>query len=171
MQQTSKYQFNLVDATDDFSPTPLNQNAQKMEDALEALDASVAESLEDMEDTVATLAANVGTAGKNARIQWGSYAGNNGYGMQSRNTLTFPFCPVLVVVACQDYTNGASSPGVLLRPMTEGHSEIEHMSSSLNLTWTETGVQWYSSVNAQHQMNQNKTYYYVAVGYDAAAEA
>ena len=31
MQQTSKYQFNLVDATDDFSPDPLNQNAEKTE--------------------------------------------------------------------------------------------------------------------------------------------
>ena len=35
MQQTSKYQFNLVDATDDFSPEPLNQNMEKVEEARE----------------------------------------------------------------------------------------------------------------------------------------
>ena len=34
MQQTSKYQFNLVDTTDDFSPEPLNQNMEKVEEAL-----------------------------------------------------------------------------------------------------------------------------------------
>ena len=34
MQQTTKYQFNLVDATDDFSPDPLNQNMEKVEEAL-----------------------------------------------------------------------------------------------------------------------------------------
>ena len=37
MQQTSKYQFNLVEGSDDFSPTPLNQNMEKVEEALETI--------------------------------------------------------------------------------------------------------------------------------------
>ena len=32
MQQTTKYQFNLVVATDDFSPDPLNQNMGKVKE-------------------------------------------------------------------------------------------------------------------------------------------
>ena len=43
MQQTSKYQFNLVEGSDDFSPTPLNQNMEKVEEVLETLDAAVDE--------------------------------------------------------------------------------------------------------------------------------
>ena len=37
MQQTSKYQFNLVEGSDDFSPTPLNQNMEKVEELLSEL--------------------------------------------------------------------------------------------------------------------------------------
>ena len=72
MQQTSKYQFNLVDTTDDFSPAPLNQNAQKTEAALVAMEESLTGQIEEMEGSLASLAANVGTAGKTARIAWGS---------------------------------------------------------------------------------------------------
>ena len=35
MQQTSKYQFKLIEGTDDFSPTPLNDNMEKVEEALD----------------------------------------------------------------------------------------------------------------------------------------
>ena len=41
MQQTSKYQFNLVEGSDDFSPTPLNQNMEKVEEALEGMETAV----------------------------------------------------------------------------------------------------------------------------------
>ena len=41
MQQTSKYQFNLVEGSDDFSPTPLNQNMEKVEEELIALSAAL----------------------------------------------------------------------------------------------------------------------------------
>ena len=43
MQQTSKYQFNLVEGSDDFSPTPLNQNMEKVEALLADLGAEAAE--------------------------------------------------------------------------------------------------------------------------------
>ena len=75
MQQTSKYQFNLVEGSDDFSPAPLNQNAQKTEAALVAMEESLTGQIEEMEGSLASLAANVGTAGKTARIAWGSYTG------------------------------------------------------------------------------------------------
>ena len=41
MQQTSKYQFNLVEGSDDFSPTPLNQNIEKIEETLEGMETAL----------------------------------------------------------------------------------------------------------------------------------
>ncbi len=36
MQQTEKYQFNLIETSDTFSPDPLNENMEKAEQALSA---------------------------------------------------------------------------------------------------------------------------------------
>ena len=45
MQQTAKYKFNIIDPSDDFSPKPLNENAQKLEDALIAHEGTVSAAL------------------------------------------------------------------------------------------------------------------------------
>ena len=42
MQHTSKYQFKLIEGTDDFSPAPLNQNAQKTETLLAGMEEDLA---------------------------------------------------------------------------------------------------------------------------------
>lgn len=42
MQQTDKYQLNLIETSDTFSPAPLNENAQKLEAALDAARAEAA---------------------------------------------------------------------------------------------------------------------------------
>ena len=39
MQQTEKYQFNLIETSDTFSPDPLNENMEKLEAALDAVTA------------------------------------------------------------------------------------------------------------------------------------
>ena len=77
MQQTSKYQFNLVDATDDFSPDPLNQNAEKTETLIAGV-----------ESDLAALTTAVGEGGHNCRIAFGSYQGTGTYGAGSPNSLT-----------------------------------------------------------------------------------
>ena len=75
MQQTTKYQFNLVDATDDFSPAPLNQNMEKVEEELSGLSTALTQGLEEVEDSISALedsvdtqlaavAANLGAAGR-----------------------------------------------------------------------------------------------------------
>ena len=45
MQQTTKYQFNLIETSDTFSPDPLNQNMEKVESALDAVRAEAAASV------------------------------------------------------------------------------------------------------------------------------
>lgn len=42
MQQTETYKLNLIERTDVFSPDPLNENAQKVEAKLGALDSAAA---------------------------------------------------------------------------------------------------------------------------------
>ena len=74
MQQTSKYQFNLVEGSDDFSPAPLNQNMEKVEEALETIAVTAAEK------PYAT----------------GNYTGNGG-----TQTITLGFRPKFVIITAQ----------------------------------------------------------------------
>ena len=43
MQQTTKYQFKLIEGSDDFSPQPLNDNVEKVEEALMELETGLGE--------------------------------------------------------------------------------------------------------------------------------
>ena len=76
MQQTSKYQFKLIEGTDDFSPTPLNDNMEKVENALTALDVDLTEGLETVADVIATFSANLGSGGHTCRLVFGTYQGD-----------------------------------------------------------------------------------------------
>ena len=172
MQQTSKYQFNLVDATDDFSPEPLNQNAQKAETLIAGLETDLTEGMEEVTDTLAELTANVGSTGHNARIVYGSYVGTGTYGRNSKNTLSFDFTPVLVVTSSNEYHNHITNPTIFLRGRTIACSE--NLYSNLDqcqkqtVSWSDTGVTWYCTDDAWGQNNvSGRTYFYVAIGYDS----
>ena len=152
MQQTSKYQFNLVENTDDFSPTPLNQNMEKVEEELEGIEESLTEGL-------AEVMANLGSGGQNARVAYGSYTGTG-----DAKTLTFPFKPLLVAVG-----GGAafSTSDVFMIWGAPRSSQNDHAGAFANLTWGGSGGSWtvtfsYSSGQAHNTAGQ--TYYYVAIG-------
>ena len=156
MQHTSKYQFNLVDATDDFSPEPLNQNAEKTE----ALMAGV-------EEALAAVIADLGAAGKNARIAWGSYTGTGEYGAGHPTSLTFPFRPAWLLIATQGGTYLGTS--ALMYPMTR--AEAADTSAQLNVTWSDYGVSWYvldgqSNPHISQNNTAGYTYHYLVLGYD-----
>lgn len=88
MQQTEKYQFNLVESTDAFSPAPLNENMELVEMQFQAVEAAY------------------GAGSGNARIACGSYSlmSDQAY------TLKTPFQPMLVVL-----NDGSSDMAVLVR--------------------------------------------------------
>ena len=90
MQQTSKYQFNLVENTDDFSPAPLNQNMEKVEEELETLEESLATVMETVDGH---------------KLAVGSYQGNGG-----SQTINVGFNPTAVLVVNQrvDVVDGYS---------------------------------------------------------------
>ena len=52
MQQTTKYQFKLIEGSDDFSPQPLNDNVEKVEDVLSGMESTMEDALEEMETAV-----------------------------------------------------------------------------------------------------------------------
>lgn len=71
MQQTTKYKLDLIEKTDAFSPEALNENAQKVETALAALDDADA-----LLDGRATDLESRVTALEVKKIVMGSYTGN-----------------------------------------------------------------------------------------------
>ena len=165
MQQTTKYQFNLVDTTDDFSPAPLNQNMEKVEEELEGIE-------ESLENVVAeTEAATQFIAGSgNCRIAVGSYTGTGTYGASNPTSLSVGFYPVLVLVGSVGYIGYRNWPMTLFRPSPKGSPETAS-SEALFVIWTDTGVSWYSEYGVGDQANTNgEIYYYCVIGYDKAAE-
>lgn len=178
MQQTSKYQFNLVDTTDDFSPAPLNQNMEKVEEELSGLSTSLTQGLGEVEDSItaledsvdgqlAAVMANLGTAGKTARIAWGTYLGDDNCGPEHPSTLTCDFYPVLVLI--QGHSTGGTgnaSTAVLLR----GAGWVETIyqgGRDITITWTSNGVSWYCPDDQFGQLNYGGNQYtYLILGYD-----
>lgn len=151
MQQTSKYQFNLVDATDDFSPDPLNQNAQKTETLIAGV-----------ENDLADLVTEVGAGGHTCRIAFGSYQGSGTYGAGSPNSLSFDFYPVLVMLQGV----GMQNNGIMVRGSNMGTSTWSGGGGPLTAAWTNSSVSWYSEDGASFQNNiSGITYFYAAVGY------
>lgn len=155
MQQTSKYQFNLVDTTDDFSPTPLNQNMEKVEEALSGIST-------DLEDGLSEVTSAMGSGGNTARISCGSYVGTGTYGAGNPNTLTFDFRPLLLIwgdPVYDQYTTVVCMRGRDNQPGPNGR---------ITTIWGNNSVSWYHNSSAQEQANSSGVSYpYVAIGDNA----
>ena len=122
-------------------------------------------------EAIAALGKNLGAAGHNARIAWGSYTGTGTTGAASPNTLQFDFKPILVFVAIAKWDGGVNNPTVLMRPRTVGTSRpILDSNSQLNVTWGDKSVSWYkisSEGTAYSQLNNlDSKYLYTVIGYD-----
>ena len=89
MQQTTKYQFKLIEGSDDFSPQPLNDNVEKVEEALS-----------DMEDAIDGVMEAAYTP-DNKPFVVGSYSGG---GLNSK-MITLGFRPSLVIISGDKYTD------------------------------------------------------------------
>lgn len=170
MQHTSKYQFKLIEGTDDFSPAPLNQNAQKtetllagMEEDLAALEADLAGQIEEVEDSVTALK----NSGKLARIAYGTYNGTGTYGAANPVTITTGFAPALVLL--YDLTSGSTSTSVETVHFMRGCNTYRpFMSSTTTITWGNANVSWYNDQYAQYQYNTSgSTFLYCILGFDA----
>lgn len=163
MQQTDKYQLNLIEPSDSFLPDGLNENTQKLEDVLfntlSAQDTKV-------NSWMAEVAKQVGRGGKTARIAWGSYVGDNTCGEDHPTRHMFDFCPVLIIVGSEsEFMRKEGRPSVFIRPLAKVYMPSLGQAITTNVHWTENGV-WYYTGNSNHQNNYSMTYYYFAIGYD-----
>ena len=156
MQQTSKYQLNLIAGTDDFLPDTLNENMEKLEEALN----QEAELREGVAETLTALAANVGTAGKTARITWGSYTGTGTYGASAPTVFSCDFYPLVLFVQYAGFQ--MSDPLLLVNGATS-----YTMYQTGTAVWDNRAVKIYSNESADTQFNYaGAIYQYVILGYD-----
>lgn len=111
MQQTEKYKLNLIEKNDPFSPDPLNENAQKLEAALETARAGTAA----LEQRVSVLELHKYVAG---------YHGGSGF-------VDLGFTPV-AVFAIGDKGNGFAIAGYGLNGLGIAEGGFEHASYFTN---------------------------------------
>jgi len=119
---------------------------------------------------------NLGAAGHNCRVAFGSYVGDGNVGQAAPTTLASPFYPVLVLVQrVISGNNSIANPSVFVRPNDKGTNAADKstMDSLLYLTRADDSVSWYSynTGGAYAQLNTNgTTYLYIILGYDKATE-
>lgn len=168
METTTNYKLPQWVKADQIKMDDFNGAFGKIDTALKA-NADAAASAASAE-RVTALAQDVGTGGKNCRIEFGSYTGTGKYGSASPNTLTFDFKPLVVLVGGANSGGGTAFPATFLRPVALSRSDSATPDHQLNVTWGENQVSWYASsyttIYAANQCNaENTTYYYVAIGY------
>ena len=164
MQQTSKYQFKLIEGTDDFSPAPLNQNAQKTETLLAGMEEDLAALEDSVDSQLAAVTAALGSGGHTARIAWGSYTGTGTYGASAPTVFSCDFYPVLLVAEWENYEYG--HPLVLLNGVTVMPTVFGSY-HAVSVAWTSRQVSIYSTTAADVQFNmEGATYHYMILGYD-----
>ena len=102
MQQTTKYQFKLIEGSDDFSPQPLNDNVEKVEELFQDMEEAVEEA-----QSAADAAQNTADAAycpTNKPYVIGSYEGTLG-NTNGSQTITLGFKPSFLII-CGNATNG-----------------------------------------------------------------
>ena len=145
---TTNYQLCQWEATDKVLRTDFNQDNQKIDAALAALE-----------------------QGKgNCLVVSGSYTGTGEYGAGHPNQLTFDFVPLVIFldISRRHSYNSIPEHYILHRACTSFVAPGTTNGSN-TLTWTETSVSWYYTSTdedgPQRQFNQNGvTYHYLALG-------
>ena len=189
MQKTTNYGLPQWVADDQIRMDDFNDLTQKLDTALKSHDTSLGQKAAAsaltgeqtarqnadaaLQKSVTALTKNLGAAGHNCRIAWGSYTGTGQTGSAHPNTLNFDFYPVLVLVAPVNPDGYTKNPMVLARGRNVASTYPDGASKwELTVSWTDSSVLWYSSeTDAGYQHNRSgSAYLYVMLGYDKAKE-
>ena len=121
---------------------------------------------------LAALSKNLGAAGHNCRIAFGSYTGTGATGAANPNTLQFDFYPVLVLIGDTKATSAPRNPTVFLRDRIKVCADPVGGNGLLAVTWSDNALSWYCrSDNAYYQLNgSGELYRYAVIGYDKVKE-
>ena len=148
------------------------QTAAAVAGDLDDLEASVTEQLGDVEDALDGVMANLGAAGKNARIAWGSYTGTNAYGAGSPNSLTCDFIPQVVFILGHSIGGSGNNVSAFLLRGAGWVESIYQGGRAITINWTSNGVSWYCPDDQFGQLNYGGNQYtYLILGYDDTTEA
>ena len=123
-------------------------------------------------EAIAALGKNLGAAGHNCRIAFGSYTGTGATDAANPNTLQFDFYPVLVLIGDTKATSAPRNPTVFLRDRIKVCADPASGNGLLVATWSDNALSWYCrSDNAYYQLNgSGELYRYAVIGYDKAKE-
>lgn len=102
----------------------------------------------------------------NCRIYTGSYVGTGTYGIEEKSLLTFPFKPLVVFISSKRADSPLQYAMAICDQLKFCHLAAQsHLGNFSYCTWTETSLSWYSTYDANAQMNSNDVeYLYVAIG-------
>ena len=106
--------------------------------------------LKSQADALDTLTGQLTEKG-NCRITYTTYQGTGQYGQSNPTTLTFTQGEPDLVLVMDFYGHS-----ILMR---RGCSSAVNGDSLLFVTWSTSGVSWYSSMNGSSQMSSSGTYY------------
>ena len=176
MKRTTNYALPTWEKSDFIQMSDFNDLTQKTDAALKA-NADAAQALQSGKadaQTVSALAKNLGAAGHNCRVAFGSYTGTGTTGADNPNTLNFDFYPVLIAVAAAENFRSTDRVYFFLRPRTVVKSPYAGTAepTDIRVQWADGGVSWYVTTGkATHQLNSSgNTYYYTVLGYDKVKE-
>ena len=140
MQQTEKYQLNLIEPGDTFSTDPLNQNMEKLEAALDAARTQAKAGDGALDTRLAVLEAH--------KLVTGSYTGDGTY----HRVISLGFTPKLVYIHKQK-TNGEDALAFRGLPVPG------QMVGKFELEIVDGGFKTYG----QYLNVENAVFYYIAV--------
>ena len=145
MQQTTKYQFKLIEGSDDFSPQPLNDNVEKVEEELVALDAAV--------NTAQSTADTAQAAASMVHYVIGTYTGSN-----ADITINVGFKPgFLIISGIQMSYNTGRDALASYNILTAGNVLSDFV------TFTDTGFVVHQRDSSEYpKLVANRTYDYIA---------
>lgn len=109
----------------------------------------------------------LGQLGNKVRIETGSYTGTGTYGQSNPNSLTFGFVPKVVFVYKNNdyfYPGDSWENGFIWVPDIAG-TYVGSTSYNTYFTQTSQTLSWYTSGNANYQLNASgQQYNYIAIG-------
>lgn len=145
MKLTEKLKLKLFEKTDRVSYKPINENA-------EAIEAELGKQAENLTAEIAAVMAAMGSGGKTARIDYGSYIGNGA----ASKTLAFDFVPVFVVVVGDN--------GKFCTTMIRGAAGSQYNNQTVSVGWGEKSVTVSGPASSTHLTVSGNRYCYVAIG-------
>ena len=178
MQNTANYQLPTWEQDDQIKMSDFNALTAKLDAALKQSADALASEQSAREAADSALAKNLGAAGHNARVAFGTYTGQDRGGQSNPVVFNCPFYPVLLFVkqVAALGSGGGNYPALFLRGSGFSKPSSDNTvgaNATMYVEWADSSVTWYlkdSTAPWSQFDDADATYLYVLVGYDKAAE-